>query len=385
MTGFTYHTSIALKFAKNGVGIPESLQKAIWASLFFLLVLAAMAFPAHARERFLVGYFPSWFEGDTANLAQISGGFTHVVISFADPNFRWDGKSWTGTGLQFSKPPLEVKAEIAGLKKRGIKVLLAVGGTSYLQWGPLAAEASKPGPITAALQRFLIDMAIDGIDVDYETDGSGPEQISEYRNDITALRRAAGAKILSLAAWSTGADCTQMTGAQECDGYSAAGGRTGRERLLFSLPDITRKIDMVSIMSYDAGVTNYDPVTAYALYRALLPSRIPVHIGFEPAPEGWGDATLVRDPSAANCVGSQIQKNQFGVVTNKSYSVERLLKDGPFTNRPHSNPNDGAMLWHIFKSPPQPPCGTASSISSAEVVSTLQHLLSQAVAQKRPK
>lgn len=353
------------------------------AALFLLAVLPAMTFPACAQERFLVGYFPSWFEGSTASLAQTPGGFTHVVISFAAPNFQWDGKSWAGTGLQFSKSPSDVKTEIAGLKKRGIKVLLAVGGTSYLQWGPLAAEAAKPGPITASLQRFLIVMALDGIDIDYETDGSNPERVTEYRAVITALRRVAGTKTLSLAAWSTGADCTQMAASTECGGYSVAGGRSGRERLLFSLPDVARKIDMVSIMSYDAGVTDYDPVTAYALYRTLLPSRIPVHIGFEPAPEGWGDAVLVRDAAMANCVGSKIQKSQFGVVIDKSYSVERILRDGPLAKRPHSNPNDGAMLWHIFKKPPQPLCGAAPSISSDDIASTLHHLLTQSAARKK--
>jgi len=339
------------------------------------LSVAAML-PAPAERRSLVGYYPSWFSAKAAPLSAASKAYTHVVIAFARPDFTWNGTSWEGTGLQFSTAPDDVKAQIAGLKARGIRVLLAVGGATYLDWTPLAAEASKPGPISTTLQRFVTEMGFDGIDVDYEIDGATPEVVMQYRAVITALRRAADKKTLSLAAWSTGADCTQASGTRGCGGKTTTwDGRAGRERLMLNDKTVLRQIDMVSVMSYDAGVANFDPVKAWALYRSLFPRRVPVHIGFETAPEGWGAATLVKDDAAATCENAKILADQFGNPVNKSYSVERALRDGPLTQRKNSNPQDGAMLWHIVKDQNLPNCGHSVAVSPRELELTARVLL----------
>jgi hypothetical protein len=338
------------------------------------LLIAAAA--AHADERrALVGYYPSWFEATAAKLSGTPNAYTHVILAFAKPDFSWNSKDWTGTGLQFTSSPDEVKRQIAVLQSRGTKVVLAVGGATFLTWGPLAAEADKPGKITAGLAKFVADMGLDGIDVDYETDGAGPQQIAEYRGAIRTLSNATGpGKMLSLAAWSTGADCSKATGTAPCGGRTGVwDGRTGRERLVFADSGLFAKLSMINVMSYDAGVDEFDPVAAWSLYRTLVPASVTLNIGFEIAPEGWGPARLVATNEKAVCPGARIKADQFGNPVNKPYSVERTLTDGPLSSA--ANARDGAMLWHILKDQALPRCGRAAVVSPRELELTARVLL----------
>lgn len=341
-----------------------------------LLLSTAVAATAHAyQRRALVGYYPSWFESTAAKLGATPKGYTHVILAFARPDFSWDGKDWAGTGLQFASAPDELKKQIAALKTRGTKVVLAVGGATYLNWAPLAAEADHPGKITAALAKFVSDMGLDGLDVDYETDGAAPREIAEYRAAIQALSNAAGPRrMLSLAAWSTGADCSKATGTAPCGGKTGVwDGRTGRERQVFADTTLFSKLSMINVMSYDAGVDEFDPVKAWMLYRTLVPAGIVLNIGFEISPEGWGPARLVATNAKAVCPGAHIKADQFGNPVNKPYSVERALKDGPLSH--HENRQDGAMLWHLVKDQTLPSCGHPVVISPRELELTARVLL----------
>ena len=341
-----------------------------------LLLSTALANSATAAERrALAGYYPSWFSATAAKLSDTAPAYTHVVLAFAKPDFTWNGKDWTGTGLQFATPPNDVRQQIASLQARGIKVVLAVGGATYLNWAPLAAEADHPGTITAALSRFVADMGLDGLDVDYETDGTAPAQIAEYRAAIRVLANAAGPDhMLSLAAWSTGADCTAATSTAPCGGKTSVwDGRAGRERLVFQDKDLFSRLAMINVMSYDAGVDTFDPVKAWSLYRAMVPATITVNIGFETSPEGWGPAKLVADNAKAVCPGARIKADQFGDAVNKSYSVERALGDGPLSSP--KNRHDGAMLWHIVKDQKLPSCGQTLVVSPRELELTARVLL----------
>jgi hypothetical protein len=199
--------------------------------------------------------------------------------------------------------------------------------------------------------------------------------IAQYRAAIAVLRKVANGKLLSLAAWSTGADCTTATGSTACDGkLSEAGGSAGRERLAFQDKDSLGKIDLVNVMSYDAGFASFDPVTSWALYRELFPAGVTVNIGFEIAPEGWGGATLVGDDASARCKSARVVADQFGTPVSKPYSAQRGLQDGPLTPRPNSNARDGAMLWHIVKDQKLPRCGQRT-VASPETLEALARTL----------
>ena len=345
------------------------------AAAVLLLSTAIAPSAAAAERRALVGYYPSWFSATAAKLSATPASYTHVILAFAKPDFAWNGKDWSGTGLQFAGTPDEVRRQIAALKARGIKVVLAVGGATYLNWAPLAAEADHPGTIAADLQKFVADMGLDGFDVDYETDGTGAKQIAEYRAAIRALSNAAGPNhMLSLAAWSTGADCSKATGLAPCGGKTGVwDGRTGRERLVFADTSLFARLSMINVMSYDAGVDEFDPVEAWSLYRDLVPANITLNIGFEIAPEGWGPARLVADNAKAICPGAKIKADQFGNAVNKPYSVERALGDGPLSST--KNRQDGAMLWHIVKNQHLPSCGYSLAVSPRELELTARVLL----------
>ena len=347
---------------------------------------------ATLNKRVYVGYYPSWsdnwfsstnFDGSASNndailkkskLARAPAVYTHVVASFAQPNFSYTtagnftAKNWAGTGLNFNAAPKDIKRAIEVLHARNIKVLLAVGGATYNDWAALAAEGGTGGPITTALKQIMVDIGFDGLDVDYEVEGAGADRISEYTGAVNAMRNAvtlAGSgRILSLAGWSTGADCTSATGttAAACGGKSSYwSGSAGRERLVFAQPGMAAKIDMLSIMSYDARYEHYDGVKAWQLYRDLFPSTTVVNIGLESSPEGWAGGMLVVRDADALCDGSTVLKDQFGAAVNLPYSVERYAK-AVTTARANSNPRDGAMLWQILK--------TATAACGASVVAS---------------
>jgi hypothetical protein len=341
------------------------------------------------QRRVFIGYYPSWLdpilapsvdghdstqEGNIADgLASVPAAYSHIVIAFADPNFSWSGDmaSWAGSGLDFHTSPTEVARAIDALHARKQFVLLSVGGATYTNWTALAAEGHSriAGPMTNALAHMVGALGLDGLDVDYEIEGTDAVAIAEYRDAIRALDAAvhlAGRdKLLTLAAWSTGADCTAATDLSPCQGKASSWSedRAGRERLAFADPNVVRMLSMVSVMSYDAGYENYNAVRGWTLYRTLLPKRIIVNIGFEIAPESWGGAMLVAEDAQAECPGSIIVADQFGAPVNRPYSVDRLIMAAPLSRRPHSNPQDGIMLWHIFKDANLPNCGAMPVVS----------------------
>lgn len=347
-----------------------------------IAVVISLALTANAgasERRTLAGYYPSWLPADAEQLDQTPDAYTHVILAFAKPDFSWNGKDWSGTGLDFAVPPGDIRRRIARLQARGVRVLLAVGGATYLNWTPLAAEAQKAGTITAALAQFANDMGLDGLDVDYETKGAGPDAIAEYQNAIRALSQAAGPnRLLALAAWSTGADCTKATGVSACGVLSASyDSHAGRERLVFRDQSLYARIHMISIMTYDAGTEHFDPVKAWSLYRAMVPPPIVVNIGFQTAPESWGTGTLVATDANAMCSGAIVKADQFGNRVNKPYSVERSLREGPLAASANGNPRDGAMLWHIVKHENLPVCGPAKTASPRGVERTARDLFDQ--------
>jgi len=332
-----------------------------------------------------VGYFPSWSdtEYDSINeegqpysdeiiiqksrLARVPNYFTHVILAFVKPDLSFNGSNFTGTGFNFPATLSGVKRAVQILQGKNQKVLLAVGGATYNNWSTLADEAGIEIDSTVykkALKNLLLYLGADGLDVDFEL-GGGPQsaEAAMYAKSIVAMREVVdsvnadgGNCILSLAAWSTGADYaygnTDRTG-WSGEGYSYWSGSAGRERDVFlrdagayssnySSIKIRDIINEVSVMSYDARFENYDPVKAYDLYRAIYPDGH-LNIGLETAPEGWAGAVLVCYNSDASAEGTIVLKDQEGNTVNQPYSVER------FVSHAKNDPKAGAMLWSIWK------------------------------------
>jgi hypothetical protein len=351
-------------------------------------------------------YYPSWSDNwfdatgksmnqvfQASQLARIPANYTHVVVAFAQPDFRWGGmtaNNWSGTGINFNGRPSDIKAAIDVLRARNIKVILAVGGATYNNWSQLAAEGHSGGGATInALAQIMTDLGFDGLDVDYEIEG-----LDGYAGAVKAMRKAVdlagGGRILSVAAWSTGADCTANTANHpQCAnvGVSFWGGKAGLERqLVYSYPSLASAFQLVNIMSYDARYENYDGVTAWKQYRQLFPSNTIVSIGFETAPEGWAGGQLVVNNADAQCTGSVNLKNSYGVTVNQAYSVERYLGAVVTSNLPNRNPRDGAMLWQALKTA-SGACGGAALASPGSIgkkVSTMTGLPDDPALQTAP-
>lgn len=310
-----------------------------------------------------------------SKLAQISQApYTDVCLAFASPTFAWSGlaaNTWAGTGLGFSSAPQDVAQAIRVLHQKGKRVLLSVGGATYSNWGNLAAEAGKPGgslatPIRNALAQCMVDLKIDGLDVDYEVDGSDSTNVSYYAHAIQAMREAVDQasqadgrpRELALAAWSTGADYTaQAPNLANPLLRSYWGGSASRERLTFfsvvssgsyAGDHVGQLLDVVSVMAYDAGYQHYDPTVAYDEYRAMLPSDIVVTIGLEIPTEAWGGAILVTKNADAHQAGTLVELDQYGNAVNAPYSVERAAQH-VMANTINANPQDGLMVWQVLK------------------------------------
>ena len=340
--------------------------------------------------RKLIGYFPSWsdpyyyyagYSGTPMTDAQLVAAsklattsqtpYTDICLAFAQPNFSWSGiaaNTWTGTGIQFSSAPADVAQAIRILHQKGQRVLLSVGGATYNSWNSLAAEAGKSvgastAPIRDALAKIMVDLKLDGLDVDYEVNGTDAANVSSYAQAIQAMREAIDqsnksdgrSRQLALAAWSTGADYTaQVPNPSAPTQISYWGGSAGRERLTFAKTissgtyagrQVGSLLDIVSVMAYDAGYQHYDPLVAYDQYRALAPNTTVVTIGLEIPPEAWGGAVLVVNDADAYQVGTIIQLDQYGKILNAPFSVER---DATHILGNSVNPQDGLMVWDLL-------------------------------------
>jgi aryl-phospho-beta-D-glucosidase BglC (GH1 family) len=342
--------------------------------------------------RHLTGYFPSWsdpyyyyagYSGTPMTDAQLLAAskldqtsttpYTDIYIAFAQPNFTWSGitnNTWTGTGIQFSSSPQDVAQAIRLVHNAGKRVVLSVGGATYSNWPELAADAGKAGgasssPTKTALAQFLVDMKIDGLDVDYEISGSTSDVVTQYAQAIQSMREAVDyatsidgrPRVLALAGWSTGADYTaQITNPANPSQISYWGGAAGRERMTFARQVTNGSyagkstgslINALNVMSYDAGYQYYDPSVAYDEYRKMLPSTVIVSGGLEIPTESWGGAVLVINNADAGSTGTMVQKDQYQNTVNLPYSVERLGTH-ILGNTVNVNTNDGLMVWDLL-------------------------------------
>ena len=313
------------------------------------------------KKHFAVGYLPSWsipwFDESSYKSSKIATAdklFSHIVISFAKPDLTFNSNNWDGTGIEFSSDLNDTKKAIELLQQKGVKVLLAVGGASYNNWQSLADEQSKDISHTVhkkALKALIDYLNLDGVDIDYEVEGADSDNITKYYKSVLAIKEAIGNKILTLAAWSTGADCTaDTTNSIGCKGrISYYSGNAGRERLLFDKLkengyNLESLFNYISIMSYDGGVDRFDPISFYNNYQSIYHG--PTALGMEIPAEGWGGAELVEKNTEA------LQCNQTSMITGNSYNkytIKHPYSIESFINFLKSKPNSGIMLWSIYK------------------------------------
>ncbi len=299
-------------------------------------------------------------------MVQVDPLYTHIVISFAKPDMTYTSGSFANTGISFSAPFPAVKKAIELLHQKHKKVLLAVGGATYNMWTGLIEEQGKAIANTVhkkALYQLIKDLKLDGIDVDYELPGADSASVEKYYKATLSLYEVAkeAGVMLSVAGWSTGADCTALTTTDpSCQGkLSYFSGNAGRERSLFNTLeangyDPETVFDYVSIMSYDGSVNRFDPVVLYKNYRSIYSGDLA--IGFELPKEAWGGAEIVASNADAQAceTTSMVTGNSYLIYEAKQpYSVERLVG---YINR---DPHGGVMLWSLYKRKNSTQCDSA--------------------------
>ena len=266
-------------------------------------------------------YFESWAcpwaaTGAASALAKIEKPIDVVYLSFVNPNCTYlrNQQSFANTGLNFSLDFPTVKIAINLLRAKGIRVMLAVGGASYVFTTYNVANCVA----------LMEDLGCDGLDLDWEpADGyAAAQQLGPL---IARTRTALGSsKFLSFAGFSTG--CYDPNG----DTFRGMG--------IPGLQSNGHQLDWVNIMAYDAG-KDFDVIQCYESYKKYF--KKPVCVGFEVGKQGWGDAWLTLD------------------------DVTRVCK--------YISPRqDGCFVWAYFKSDGPSAvsvCQTASGILNAPVSS----------------
>lgn len=235
-----------------------------------------------------VGYFETWkdaWASDAAHtqLAQVPTYVNYVMLAFAKPDADYTPGSldFTESGLEFGYSGQMIKDAVTNLRAANptVKILLSVGGATYSNWDELN---------TTAIANIIKDLGLDGVDIDYEVDPGctvGKDGVvhcnvdKSYSAIVTALRAALPHPYqLTVAGWSTGA-----YGQDQWATAPPLGSHTGE-----MLPLIRKDgdlIDMINVMSYDAG-TDYDPKQALAAYQYYYGR--PLAMGVEVPPEAWG-------------------------------------------------------------------------------------------------
>jgi chitinase len=240
-----------------------------------------------------VGYYESWSDsyagsnGADAPLAHLPSYVNVVNVSFMQPDTTYQPGSLVLRGttfldIQYDGPTL--KAAIAALHQANpnTRVLISVGGATLYNWGSF-----HPNAVAALVQ----DFGFDGVDLDYEpgtpncTVGNAGVTCptdAEYISVVNAMRAAMPRpKILSAAVWSVGAYGEGQWAKSQPMGSAS----TGIALALLKDPKASAALDLLTVMSYDAGPT-YDPKEALAAYHHYFPGKIAM--GIEVPPEAWG-------------------------------------------------------------------------------------------------
>ena len=219
-------------------------------------------------------YLETWaipFSSSTKNdISDLNPNINVVYLAFAKPDLTYvKGEfSFSRTGLNFSMDFRTVLESIRILKKRKVKVMLAVGGGSY--W-------SQPVPFNhLACIDLMNDLECDGIDIDWEvgiTDDRAPV------NAMSTLYPLMKGKLIHFTCFSTGAFEKSLN-----DNYRGMNVR--------AIKECKEYIDSVNVMAYDAG-KNFDSINAFKAYRKIYDG--PLNIGFLIGKHGWGDGLLMKE------------------------------------------------------------------------------------------
>jgi len=270
-----------------------------------------------------------------------------VALSFVRPDASYPGRlDLKGTGLQYGFPGAVLRDAIALLKQRQpeTRVLLAVGGANYANWGGLNLDA---------IVRLVRDLGADGVDLDYEPEVPGcsvrpPGRVRCLSDaawqDLVARFRSAFPRplLLTVPGWSIGA-----YGEEAFQNAQPRGPYTGSMLNLLRSPQ-AQAIDLVSIMAYEGGPT-FDPWQAYQAYRQVWSG--PLALGVQVPPSQLGGPTYTV-PLAEQLARKVAQDANGGMM------LYPLLGRPPGTIGP-DNPDGRLLSQALCRGLDLPGCGQA--------------------------
>jgi hypothetical protein len=218
-------------------------------------------------------YFESWGcpwtdKPEECALAKIEKPIEVVYLSFVRPDctYKKSQGTWYGTGLDFSVDFQVIRKAIQILKKKGIKVMLAVGGASY-QFDVFNHKS---------VAELMYDLELDGMDLDWEPT-LGIKDASKFGPLIAQAKQyCVSGQLLSAALFAYGA-------------MEPVSGDIYRGVNLEGLLSHGHLLDMVNIMAYDGG-KDLDVIASYNSVKQVF--KKDVLVGFQVGKQGWGDAYL---------------------------------------------------------------------------------------------
>jgi len=307
--------------------------------LLFIAILQPLASCKLPSGNLYVGYFASWAEssattGSKATLANIPSYVNIINLSFMKPDVTYTGNlDISKTGLKFPYNGKILREAIAILKKKNpnTKVLISVGGGTYISWGLLNETA---------IAQFVEDFDLDGVDIDFEP--SDPRCVfyngnvacqtdAQFLDIVTRFRTVfPQPTLLTIAASGIGA-YGQGDFVKSKPHWSGCGVTVN---LLLS--DVGKTLDIVNIMAYDVSQPPYNPKEALRAFQSIYSGK--VVLGLEIAPEGAGNHTLtlsevssladyVLQEKAAGLMLWHLQKTPGGTISDSNPDASLVSKE----------------------------------------------------------
>ncbi|MGG8495443.1 glycosyl hydrolase family 18 protein [Tenacibaculum sp. TC6] len=326
--------------------------------IFIVLLISQLSFSQTNDKPIILAYFPSWSENyvganQDSKLRSIPNYVNHVFLAFAKPDLQYTKSSYdiSKTGIEVPYDGCTLKESVDALKKKGIKVILSVGGETYWRDNSTYENINYQ-----QIKDLVDDLGFAGIDWDFEPNGSfanigRPENVQhfiDFFNKSREIMPKSEGYILACAPSGVGAlggqtndDASSpfsysqrntITGEDDTNLYNGTAQTNGINLFGFSatghmipvIKAVGNHIDIIAYQGYNlGGSTNrtimYD---AYAYYAKTYGFKVVAGIHYPNEP--WGPYYEYTHENVA--------------------SLSQHIYNEPNRNKR----NDGIMIWQLL-------------------------------------